>query len=270
MPTDLRPPTQTDQLVTTLRPAILNVRTSTAPTVTQRPPNNNTPGSGDSNDNNEKEDGSQQPTGNSGPGNALNDLVPAPSQTAGSSLLDNIVSLLGEAQPEVQANQLLPAATGVDGNTALVPHQQVTPGPATPGAADTALPQVTVAAGGSITLGTATLTLTPGLSTTFGLDTSATFVGITTDSTGHTILTISSSGTAITATITNTLATITLPKTGFEASITDIAGPGGLSTSRATGAAASTSSRGAATESRGGLGWWTGLVVGILGLGAIL
>ncbi|KAH7402406.1 hypothetical protein BKA66DRAFT_448693 [Pyrenochaeta sp. MPI-SDFR-AT-0127] len=267
MPSDLSPPRQPDQVVTTRRPAILNVRTSTTPTVTQSPSNNNLPGNADDND---KEDGPGQPTGNPGAGNALNDPVLVPSQPAGNSLLDNIVSRLGDAQPEAQAPQPLPPATAAGDNTVVIAQQQATAGPTAPGAANTASPQVTVAAGGSVTLGTATLTLTPGLSTTIGSDTDATFVGITTNTAGQTIITISSSGTAITATVTDALATITLPKTGFEASITDIAGPGGMSTSRAAGAAASTSSRGAAMDSRGGLDWWTGTALGILGLGVVL
>ena len=71
-----------------------------------------------------------------------------------------------------------------------------------------------------------TVTLTPGLSTTVGPEGDATFIGITTDTTGQTIITISSSGTAITATISDAPAVITLPKTGFEASITDVARAG--------------------------------------------
>lgn len=179
-----------------------------------------------------------QQTGTGAGDDAPGDPAQSPQQqTAPNTLLNDIVSGLADTTPLPQP-------------TAQAP---ITPAP-TPVPAPTAIP-------GTLTLGSATLTLTHGLSTTLGAEPDATFVSISTDAAGQTIVVISSSGTAITATVTDAPATVTLPKTGFEASITDVARPGAWSTGVGR-AAAPTSSRGVAGALRGEVRWWSGVVVG--------
>ncbi|CAI6335755.1 unnamed protein product [Periconia digitata] len=124
-------------------------------------------------------------------------------------------------------------------------------------------PALTV--GGQLTLGpAATLTLTPGLSTTLGVDSAATFIAITTADTGNTVILVSSSGTAVTATVTNTLQTSTVPATDF----------GGTPTVAARPAAGSgdsnTDEQGSAIIARTWPAWYGNLVVGVLGLGLVV
>ena len=149
-------------------------------------------------------------------------------------------------------------------------QQHITPGPNPPGDAGALAPQATATLGGVITLGSTKLTLTPGLSTTVGPKTDATSIGITVDGTGQTVITLSSSGRAITATVSDTLAVITLPKTGFEASITDVARPASFTGPDTRGAAVSTSRKKGAANKSGELHGWTGAMLGILGLGVVL
>ncbi|CAO2657422.1 Nn.00g035480.m01.CDS01 [Neocucurbitaria sp. VM-36] len=258
-PTAVNPAEQNDQVVTTRRPTVLNIETNIRPTITQSTPSNNGPGRAN---NNESEDKTAQPTSNP---------APAPQQSERNYLLDNIVSRLGDAVSSAQTTQALFSVTGGGGGgggdfTAQRQQAPATLGSITSGGADIIFPQATIAPGGVVTIESATLTLTPGLSTTVGSAADATFVGITTDSTGHTIITISSSGTAVTATVTDVAATVTLSKIGFDASITDVARPGVLTASTAAGVAASTSSKGAAGERSGEGSWWMGAV---LGLGAV-
>lgn len=256
MPTDLLPQSQPDQVVTTRRPTIIKIETSTAPTNTPAGPNNDV--------NNVSPNVIQRPTNRPGAGNAPVESVQAPQQTAGNNLLNNIISKLGDARPEAQPTLPLAPATDV-GSYSVQVLAKVTPGPGGASA-----PQETATVGGTITMGSAKVTLTPGLSTTVGSGGDATFIGITTNAAGQTLITLSSSGTAVTATVTDAPAIITLPKTGFEASITDVARAGGLSTSGARGAAAPTSSKGAAAEMRAELGWWASAILGILGAGIVL
>ncbi|OAL56849.1 hypothetical protein IQ07DRAFT_674983 [Pyrenochaeta sp. DS3sAY3a] len=233
-PTHLGPQRQPDRVVTTRRPTIVNVRTSTAQTLAPRPPTNNRPGA---NGDDVQSVGVQgQQTGTGAGDDAPGEPAQSPQQqTAPNTLLNDIVSGLGDTTPLPQP-------------TAQAP---ITPAP-TP--APTTIP-------GTLTLGSATLTLTHGLSTTLGTEPDATFVSLSTDAAGQTIVVISSSGTAITATVSDAPATVTLPKTGFEASITDAARPGVWSTGDGR-AAAPTSSRGVAGALRGEVRWWCGVVVG--------
>lgn len=115
---------------------------------------------------------------------------------------------------------------------------------------------------GCITLGSATLTLTPGLSTILGTNTDATLLAISTDAAGVTLVTISSSGVAVTATVSTVPTIVTLPKTGFEASITDVSRPADFASAVST-----TSSEGAAAGHRKReVGSWMYSVLGIVGL----
>jgi hypothetical protein len=125
--------------------------------------------------------------------------------------------------------------------------------------------QPTLGVDGTITLGSAILTLSNGLSTAVDTGPAATFVAITTNSAGYTVIVVSSSGTAVTATMSNAPITIILPKTGWEASITAAARIGNNPSAIIP---TTTSSKGAAERRT----WdtWIGIAVGILGSGAIL
>lgn len=125
-----------------------------------------------------------------------------------------------------------------------------------------------ITAGGQITLGSAILTLTPGLSSVLGDGASATLIAISTDEAGETLITVSSSGTAVTATVTNVPTTITRSRsgTGFDASITTTAVPGSVDNT-SNNAAATTSSKGAAPSQGPSLSKWFYLNMGLTGLG---
>jgi hypothetical protein len=212
-------------VVVTTRPTIIGITTNTQPRETGRPSNN---------------DPNTRPSAG-GPNANGDNMNPAP--TGQDSLLENIVSGLGDAPGRIQAQSAQALVTPAPGVSA---------------------PQATATVGGIITAGEVPLTLTPGLSTTIGAEADATFIGITTNAAGQTVITISSSGTAVTATVTDAPLTVTLPKTGFEASITNAARPGQWSSS-AAGTAASTSSRGGAVGQQRVQSWWTSAVMGVLG-----
>lgn len=114
-----------------------------------------------------------------------------------------------------------------------------------------------------ITLGPATLTLTPRLSTIVGYSPTKTYIAILTDSAGPTVI-VSSNGTAVSATMTNTSATVTMSRTGFEASITDEGRPSWHDSTGASEAAAATSSKAGAADLRIGDDSWTNVIMGIL------
>ncbi|PVI06533.1 hypothetical protein DM02DRAFT_649655 [Periconia macrospinosa] len=169
----------------------------------------------------------------------------------------------GNAPPPVDAQ---PTKSGllVDIISNLVPPQGLTTRPnagVTQPANFQAEQQPTVAIGGLITLGpSATLTLTPGLSTTVGAGSAATQIAITTDNAGKTFIVLSSSGTAVTATVTKTLTTSTLPETGFGGSPTVAARP------------ASSNTKSPTPDEGGAMGralpaWYPNVFFGILGLG---
>lgn len=224
-----------------------------------------------------------QPSADSRP-NTVDDHVSASQRTAstGNSLLDTIIDRLGKAQPGAQPTSGARPTAGVPGERIDQEPQAEPPtstarlgqngsvqsggllsGPVTPGTTNTATPQDSLAVDNTITLGSATLSLTPGLSIIVGTGTDTTLIAIQTDSASHTIITISSSGTAITATITNAPATVTLPKSGWDASITGEGGRGVRST-RVAVTAVSTSSKGGANARRANVGGLTGLIIGVL------
>ena len=223
-----------------------------------------------------------------------NSNVPTSQQTTstGNSLLDTIINQIGKARPGAQPSQAILPTSGVSGeyikqepqlkpstDTAgagqsgsvqgggaiSVQSEEIKSGTVTLGVTNTAPTQHTIAIGNQITLGSATLSLTPGLSTIIGSGTDTTLIAIQTDSVSYTVITISSSGTAVTATITDAPATVTLPKTGFEASITDSAGRG-VATSHAGQSTTATSSKGIADDRRAYIDGWPGAMIGLLAL----
>jgi hypothetical protein len=189
--------------------------------------------------------------------NAPDGPVPFAQHAEGDDLLQDVISRMDSFQTNAQP---------VQASSLPVPHLQGEHDPVsqqvTSGDHGVVTPQATFAMGASVTLGSATLTLTPGLSTMLRGET---FLGITTNDARQTIITIASSGTSITATVTDASATMTMPKTGFEASITAVARPGTLPKSVAAGDAVSTSSKAGAVSTRGELNWCASVVLGILG-----
>ncbi|EFQ89868.1 hypothetical protein PTT_13731 [Pyrenophora teres f. teres 0-1] len=241
--------TQTDVVITTTRPTIINVETNTV----ERTDPVATPvrgidawGGGGSDgqpvtatqaDTIPKMPG--QPAGNRTEGGVSSTLVSTPQPTGQNGLLLDVISVLGETLSSTHESQL--ALPTIDGSSQPVrptgsksdssPIQSpTTSGQSSPSGTDTTSLQATVPAGGIVTIGSETLSLTPGLSTTVGPVNDVTFLGLATDKTGNTLVTISSSGTAITATVSNAPATVTLPRTGFEASVTAAARPGDYAT----------------------------------------
>ncbi|KAF2440594.1 hypothetical protein P171DRAFT_524610 [Karstenula rhodostoma CBS 690.94] len=224
--------------VTTSTPSLVNIHTELAPMTQERvlepskTPASPTPG--------ERPETSPAPGGNPTPGNspAPGDS-PTPSQPQATStpnpLLMDIVSHIGipvssletESKPTdshlpTTSETDLSHANGPSQPSTNVQFQQATE--ADPGPSVSFLESVpTMTAGGQVTLGSVTLTLTPGLSSVLGDGATATYVAITTDDAGQTLITVSSSGTAVTATITDAPATLTKPVTGFETSITTAA-----------------------------------------------
>lgn len=222
-------------------------------------------------------------------------------QTSQNSLLSEIVSRLGQTQsiaqptqsdaqsprpdgqpprPDAQPTGLdaqpapsLSRGTGDSGEGSTVDstgdsavdtvlqtdRNSITPGPSMPSATGStpgAIPN-------SITLGSAIIALTPGVSTTIGPSSDQTLVAITTNAAGSTLVTISSSGVAVTATVSAVPTTVTLPKTGFEASITDVARPGAITTSRLS---TTSSTAMAADNKRNEVGWLASAMLGVVGL----
>jgi hypothetical protein len=265
-PSDLAPPEQPPVIVTTRIPQVVNVQTDTAPKTTQKPSANTEEETG-RDFTHQEQTAVIFPTYEQ-PGNVLTVPAPHAQQIARNPLLSSIVEQLGNSQVRTQQPEPAPfAATpvskaiGVENKPA---QQQITH------AADITSAENAVALGGVITLGSATLALTPGLSTTVGSGSDATMVAITTDVADQTFITISSSGTAVTATVSDTPATITLPKTGFDASITEAARPGTWSTFRAAEEVAPTSSKGEALGRRAETCWWVGALLSLVGYGALL
>ncbi|KAH7563418.1 hypothetical protein PSV09DRAFT_2423992 [Bipolaris maydis] len=176
------------------------------------------------------------------------DAQPAPSLSRGTgdSGEGSTVNSTGDS-----AVDTVPQTDG-DGNS-------ITPGPGMPSATGSTTPG---AVPNSITLGSAIITLTPGVSTTIGPSSDQTLVAITTNPAGSTLVTISSSGVAVTATVSAVPTTVTLPKTGFEASITDVARPGVVTSRLST----TSSTAMAVGNKRNEVGWWTSAMLGVVGL----
>ncbi|KAA8614809.1 repeatdomain containing protein [Pyrenophora tritici-repentis] len=278
--------TQTDVVITTTRPTIIKIETNTAKRTdpiatpvrgidtTKSEGSHRQPVTATQADTIPKVPG--QPLGSRTEGGASSTLVPTPQATGKSGLLLDVISGLGETLSSTQESPL--ASSTTDGSGQLVkptgsdsgraPSQPpITPGQGLPSSTDTTSPQVTVPAGGTVTIGSETLTLTPGLSTTVGPATDATFLGLATNKNGSTLVTISSSGIAITATVSNAPATVTLPKTGFEASVTTAARPGDYAT-RLGDIPGPNKSIGAGRRSE--LGWWTNAILGVVGIALLL
>ncbi|KAF9699041.1 hypothetical protein EKO04_003159 [Ascochyta lentis] len=220
----------------------------------------------------------EQPTAGPGP-NSVGGHVTGSKQTtsSGNDLLDAIIREISNAKPDAQPAQASRSTLVVSGEhsasaTDLTRTEQlilaqsgVISRPTTLDGTDTVLVQTTIAAGPTIALGAATLSLTPGLSTIIRKGTGTTLIAIQTDSASQTIITISSSGAAITATITDAPATVTVPRTGFEASITGDAGRGVDITASIQGAP-TTSSRAVASHMKVRMGGLSGFVLGALSL----
>lgn len=222
--------------------------------------------------------GAARPAGtpNDSPISAESGPAPGPSLATPTSdpLLLDIISHLVPTSSSPPGSLSSPdfASTPVGGsvNPEHGTNEPAQPSNVTPGPAITAPPSASVVSLGSqITLGSSVLTLTPGLSSTIGDGTTATYVAITTDETGHTLITVSSSGTAVTATITNAPATITQLKTQYDSTITTAARPGTFDGSP-SGKSATTSSKGAAASQKAEFGRWLYAGVGIAGFGLVV
>jgi hypothetical protein len=257
-------PLQSAVLVTTERPMIVSIHTEVDPAWT-------TPGPGPSPE--------PQPGGHStsydGGGRGQSASIPGPGgpqPTSTPGLLDEIVSIIGTPLPHPQAT-VRPTAVPTGGGSG---HEETLP-------VNENTLQPTVVLDQLITIGPATLTLTPGLSTTVGSGSTATLVAMTTNTNTaaeqgqmqtQTIIVVSSSGTAVTATVAKTPVTYT-----YSASSNTFAGAR-ITTAMATSgrderaaAATSTSSKGGAAAVRHRqrvveLDWLMGAVVG--GFGAFL
>lgn len=179
----------------------------------------------------------------------------------GNDLLDAIIARLGAAK--FDAHSPAPMLSLVEASGPTVP------GSMTQGPVSIASIHDSGTNSDYITLGSVTLIPTPGLSTSLGAGTSATFIAIQTDSASHTIVVISSSGTAITATMTVAPVTVTLSKTGFESSTTDDASRG-VPTSLRHVPAATTSSVAAANKREARTPEFPKLAFGILGIVVVL
>ena len=281
--------TQTDVVVTISRPTIINIETNTATRIDPVA----APVRG--NDASRSESSGRQPTtgtqadtvglpktfgqhvgiGTDGRGTSST-LTSNSQQTEQSGLLLDVVSKLGETLSSVQESQLASLMTDGSGQPirptssdsgSALSQLPVTPSQRLSSGTDTTSLQTIVSVDGTITIGSEILTLTPGLSATVGPASDATFLGLATDINGNTLVTISSSGIAITATVSNVPATVSLPKTGFEASITAAARPGDYATR--TNSTSSTT-RAVGVGGRSEMGWWTNVVLGVVGIGLLL
>lgn len=267
-----RPTPPHDIIITTDQPIIITVHTEISASGFQ--PDLSDPASG--------KEHSSKPSGPNGSPSALSGsperehTTTGPSAAepqvtpGGSDLLNEIISRVGNAQPGAQPTGQ--PAVPTDGSPApngnIVPSGNLGTAPANDNTQQGS--QSSLAVGAPITLGSATLTLTPGLSTTVGTGSDATAVAINTNASGSTIIIISSSGTAITAIVTKAKTTITssASRTGFDASISEEARPGNDKITTLNGAATSTrSAGGAASRFRWEVESWIGILAGI---GALL
>lgn len=267
-------PTQTTpvnrvELVTTSTPSLVSIHTET-PTPESSPTPGDTP----------------TPENSPPPGDGLTPSDPHTTSTP-NSLMNDIVSHIGISVSSIETlsnptdntdntDNRLPTTSDTDlGHeydpsqpSAIAQFQQATE--ADPAPSVSLLGSAPIMTPGSqLTLGSITLTLTPGLSSMLGDGTTATYVAITTDDAGQTLITVSSSGTAVTATITDAPATLTRSRTGFEASITKTASPASSDGPSANRVAAATSSRGLGVHQRAELGQWLYVGVGLVGLGLV-
>jgi hypothetical protein len=214
------------------------------------------------------------------------DLNTALQQTvsSGNDLLDAIIERLGATESDAQSPApTLSVAEASGKHTNHEPQFAASTGSAGVGQGDQAQTGVTIPGSitqgpvsiasaldrvtnsNYITVGSVTLTLTPGLSTSLGTGKSATLVAIQTDSASHTIIVISSSGTAITATMTVAPVTVTLSKNSFASSITGDASRG-VPTSLHRMPAMTTSSAAAANKREACSSEVSRFVFGILGI----
>ncbi|KAH7078199.1 hypothetical protein FB567DRAFT_129429 [Paraphoma chrysanthemicola] len=257
VPDEPKPP----RVLVTQTPTIIDIQTNTGPT--------SLPGNG-GNGNNQLRPASNAVTSYSvRPG--IGPAVPA-QETPGSNLLLDIISRIGDTEQPAPPTPVaaLSVGTQTDNPAQLA---QVTPGPKAASDVNNVpiqAAQATLPLGGMITAGSATLTLTPGLSTTIGTGNGATFIGIVTNSAGQTLITVSASGTATTATVAIASATLTLSGTGFGASITDVARPGDYKISSAGRAAAATSSKAGASNLGVERDTWSHVLLGLVGIGMML
>jgi hypothetical protein len=191
----------------------------------------------------------------------------APEATETNSLLADIISIIAGPKPSNPSkNEHLPNEENLTNEN----PQQVQQGTTAPEPSMTAAPgaQPTIQLGQSMTLQGATLTLTPGLSTTVGTGLEATYIEIVSDAAGQTTITLSSSGTAVTATVTNVPTTMTLAS-NFEASVTSAGMPGEYGSSSAS-APALTSSRAEAVHLKHGTSLTLHVLMVFLGTGVAL
>ncbi|KAJ4358148.1 uncharacterized protein N0V89_002727 [Didymosphaeria variabile] len=250
-------------VVTTSTPSLVNIHTEVVPTTQQRlgrpsetpvgiptrPEDSPTPG---------------VPQATPSPDSLLLDIVSriaisASSTGSGSNPPNNRLPATSETglsnnddpTPQTHANAQSQQATEAGSSASIAPVGSA--------------PEIT--AGGQITLGSAILTLTPGLSSTLGDGATATYVEITTNDAGQTLITVSSNGTAVIATVTEAPAAVTKPKTGFEASITTAARPATLDSTGDDNTVPTTSSRGSAVPQKAAdMGQWLYVGLGLVGL----
>ncbi|ORY17392.1 hypothetical protein BCR34DRAFT_37041 [Clohesyomyces aquaticus] len=190
---------------TEIRVSISRLDPTNAPVSPSNTPNLNGDNGGTTGGKNGNPEGGSDPTAPTG--NAASQQP-----TPGGQLLDEIISKLGPGNPEESHN------TAPNGGQQNIPGAKNTDLAAATGSPVTAAPELTLAQ--AITLGSATLTLTPGLTTAVGTGSSLTSVELTTNYLGQTIIVISSSGTAVSATITSGPVTATSARTGFDAATT--------------------------------------------------
>lgn len=263
-PTGLVVPDEPEIVVTIRTPTILDIQTGIAPATKLPVPTKAATGNEQSGQGfNDNVHSAQlppqvqaQPTGpkagNARPGTP----VATDEQPQENDLLFEIISRMGEVQVFVA-----PTNAPDGGQHVNTQKERLS------GITDAAPEQTALAIGASITIGSAVVTLTAGLSTTVG---DGTVIGITTDGTGQTIITIASSGTAVTAVVSDAPATMTVPRNGFQASITAAARPGSSVKAGPSGEVSSSSSKAGATGNTIELGWWTRALLSLLGAGVLL
>ncbi|KAL1612687.1 hypothetical protein SLS60_000916 [Paraconiothyrium brasiliense] len=251
-------------VVTTRTPTLVSIHTEVEPTTQQgvgRP--TETPGGMPTRPEDSPTPGVPQAT--SSPDSLLLDIVsrigiPASSTGSGPAPPDNLLSATSETGQSSNVDPTQTAAIAQSqqameaGSSASISPVESAPG---------------ITASGQITLGSAILTLTPGLSSTLGDGATATYVAITTNDAGQTLITVSSSGTAVIATITEVPAAVTKPITRSEASITTAARSASLDSTGADNTVATSSSRGLAVSQRADIGQWFYVGMGLAGLGLV-
>jgi hypothetical protein len=170
----------------------------------------------------------------------------------------NVITLSDLKPSDPNSSQLFPGDSPQ-------PIQQGTAKPsmtAAPGVRPTGLPVP------SLTVGGATLILTPGLSTTVGTNPTATYIEIASGDAGQMIIRLSSKGTALTATVTNAAAIMTVA-TNLDVSGISTKTSGGLGSSSII-MLASASSTAEAVDLKDGTGWMVHIITVMLGMAVAL